>query len=173
MGKFFQDWVDAGVPDVFWLSGFYFTQSFLTGQKQNHARRFKIPIDALTWNFKVMLSRVKIEQRPDMGCFVYGLFLDGARWDDQEGCIAESFPKVLFSTVPHIHLVPVDVAKDTTDKKVMYGCPLYRTSERRGTLLTTGHSTNFVIHLELQMSRAHTQKYWVKRGVAALLSRDD
>jgi len=170
--EFFQKWIDEGIPEAFWLSGFYFTQSFLTGQLQNYARTLKLPIDTLIWNFKVLKQSAELS-RPASGCLAYGIFVDGARWDDDDSVIAESLPKVLFSGLPTIHLTPCETSKDPTDRRTVYPSPLYKTSGRKGTLTTTGHSTNFVMTLLLPITKQHTEKYWAKRGVACLLQLDD
>lgn len=48
---------------------------------------------------------------------------------------------------------------------------LHVRSERRGTLSTTGHSTNFICFIRLPTSRP--EAHWVARGVAMLSQLDD
>jgi len=51
--RFFADWIQGGHPHCYWLSGFYFTQSFLTGVLQNYARKTRIPIDEIVFDYEV------------------------------------------------------------------------------------------------------------------------
>ncbi|KAL9654899.1 hypothetical protein ABK040_008689 [Willaertia magna] len=171
--EFLRYWFDHGKPKVYWISGFYFTQSFLTGIKQNFARKHKISIDQIDFEFEVtdmyfeesMLGNLK---EPEIGCYVYGLFLEGAAWDRKARVLTDPKPKQLFDEMPIIWFKPVNISANDNQNDEMgysyYTSPVYKTSERRGTLSTTGHSTNFVMHVKLPISDDKDEKYWIKRG---------
>jgi hypothetical protein len=91
-------------------------QAFLTGAKQNHARKLRVAIDQIDFDFEVMdtiqpdlSARTSTAgsvnssggrgayasvKAPATGIYCGGLFLEGARWDDSTHVIAESHPKV-------------------------------------------------------------------------------
>jgi len=166
-------WVDNGAPPVFWISGFHFTQSFLTGIKQNYARKYKIPIDDIQFNFKVISDPKSVDttKKPEDGTFIDGLLIEGSRWDSEKEVLEESHPKVLLSPMPIIWLMPVKTSQLKRDHA--YECPLYITLERRGVLSTIGLSNNFVTMVWVSMQRQHSTVYWVKRGVAMITQDSD
>ncbi|XP_045448983.1 dynein axonemal heavy chain 3 [Melitaea cinxia] len=167
--KFLQDWIDEGPPVVFWVSGFYFTQSFLTGVLQNYSRHNRIPIDQVHFEFTITCMEAECEEEPTFGVYCKGLFLEGARWNRETMQLDESYPKILFDTIPIIWFQPALIADFNPPPS--YFCPIYKTSERKGVLATTGHSSNFVMYITLRTDVP--EKHWINRGVASLTQLDD
>jgi dynein heavy chain len=161
---FLRSWVMNGPPSVFWISAFSFPQGFLTAVLQQHARRFKIPIDTLRFRCEVQqqYNSDEIKQPARLGVYISGLFMEGARWDAAAGSIAESRPAELFTPMPVILLEPEDVK--TPKSADTYAAPCYKTITRYGALSTTGLSTNFVLSVDLPTRVPAAQ--WILRGCA-------
>jgi dynein heavy chain len=66
----------------------------LTGVLQNFARKYTIPIDEVIFDFDVLPE--KATEKPEDGAFIYGLFIEGCKWDYEKCILAESDPKILF-----------------------------------------------------------------------------
>ena len=186
--KFLQDWFDALVPpNIFWISGFYFIQAFITGTLQNYARKYQLPIDTVAFDFAILRPdeerKATAEKIPD-GSVCHGLFFEG-RAGMLKTRHAESRPRELYTTCPMFHMQPKvkgDIERSLADPsctrarfKVPHTRARYRYtgSARAGVLSTTGHSTNFVMFIRVPMAKEHTQQHWIKRGVAMLSQLDD
>lgn len=92
------------------------------------------------------------------GVYVYGLYLDGAGWDRKNIRLCEPTQKVLFCTLPVVHMYAVNTGlpKDTK----LYQCPVYKKPCR--TDLT------YITSIYLRTNTNQSPDYWVLRGVAAL-----
>ncbi len=83
--------------------------------------------------------------------------------------LVESDQGQLFQEIPVIWLEPVKIEHEVDP--LWYQCPTYKTTTRAGELSTTGHSTNFILYLDLPSKTA--PEHWVRRGVALLCLLDD
>lgn len=91
-----------------------------------------------------------LKEAPEDGCYIRGLFAEGARWDAKEQVLSESRPKELFTDMPPLWLIPVSNRK--VPESGIYECPLYKTLTRAGELsaiccLFTDHDSGYFIRM--------------------------
>ena len=148
----------------------------MTGVLQTHARQHRIAIDQLAFEFTVLHEEgpSEIEEKPEDGVYIYGLFMDGARFNRDLGCIDEQAPSVLYDPFPVCHFKPKDKYVLSPED---YQCPLYKTAARHGVLSTTGMSTNFVLYVDIPTNTEEgvfqPPAHWVRRAAALLCQLND
>ena len=119
---------------------------------QNYSRLYRIPIDKIKFKVSVVDEFHVVEKASVDEIYIYGMYLEGASFDYEEYSLIESPPRILYLNNFRLKLEPYDSKKnqsleDFKNPQLEYDCPLYRTQERKGELLTTGHSTNFVTYM--------------------------
>lgn len=78
---------------------------------------------------------------PERGVLIHGLFLEGAAWEDGkgdvEGNLTHAQPKVLQYPMPVFLVEAIPTAE--VDNSGMYSCPVYLTSARGPSYVTTAN----------------------------------
>lgn len=57
------------------------------------------------------------KKAPENGCYIRGLFLEGAAWNDDESILKESSPKIIHVMLPIIHFKPVYLGENQKEKQ--------------------------------------------------------
>ena len=168
--KFMRKWLTDGEPSSFPLPVFFFPQGFMTASLQTYARKHMEAIDGLLFEYHIKqnLTPENITEGPPDGVYLYGLYLEGARFDANTGLLEDSLPGVMYELLPMIHFQPAVNHKQFPNT---YACPVYKTAVRKGVLSTTGMSTNYVVPVELPSDKP--EQKWILAGVAALLNLTD
>ncbi|KAM8934084.1 dynein axonemal heavy chain 11-like [Pelodytes ibericus] len=149
---------DLSLPSVVWISGFFNPQSFLTAVMQSLARRNEWPLDKMHLTVDVMKKyKEEFSQPAREGAYIYGLHLEGARWDVQNGHIAEAHLKAPTPTMPVIFVRAIP--NDRQETRNIYECPVYKTKLRGSTYV-------WAFHLKTK----ERPSKWILAGVALLLS---
>jgi hypothetical protein len=65
-----------------------------------------LPSAFFTGHYKILCSLPSDEAVPEEGAGISGLYLEGARWDEEQGKLVESRPKIRFSPLPTLLLQP-------------------------------------------------------------------
>ncbi|EAY21612.1 Dynein heavy chain family protein [Trichomonas vaginalis G3] len=164
---FLDNWVRMGAPVVYRLGAFFHPEEFLTAILQLYARSHSVPFDTLKWKTTCLseMSPDKIVSEPEVGIYIEGLPLEGARWDEQKQCLAECGQRQLISSLPVMHLVPTD-EKNLYDPNVTYECPVFRTQNRGTGALDL---PNYIVSLFLPTPQI-VPDHWIQRSVAAFIT---
>ena len=161
----YRDWVDKGDPDVIWLSGLSIPESYLTALVQTTCRMKNWPLDKSTLYTQVTkyCSIDEIPGRLASGCYVRGLYLEGASWDKEGMCLRRQDPKKLVEELPILQVIPIEANRlkllDT------FKTPVYVTQQRRNAM-----GVGLVFEADLRTSEHPS--HWVLQGVAAMLNTD-
>ncbi|KAI9150964.1 hypothetical protein H9P43_009579 [Blastocladiella emersonii ATCC 22665] len=154
----YHTWVFDGRPLVFWLTGLFNPQGFLTAIRQEITR---VHAGWALDNVRLAPEVVKqmkedITAPPSEGLYIHGLFIEGAGWDRKNLRLVDSQPKIIYQAMPVVHVSAVN-GNDEPDPK-LYRSPVYKRPRRT--------DQNYIFDIDVKTQQP--PEYWILRGVAMM-----
>ena len=161
----YKDWIEIEEPKAMWLSGLHIPESYLTALVQTTCRLKQWALDKSTLYTVVtkMKSPSEIQKRLQFGCYIQGLYLEGAKWSMDKDCLDYQNPKELVIEMPIIEIVPIEANK--LKLRGTLKTPCYVTQMRRNAM-----GVGLVFEADLKTDK-HTS-HWVLQGVCLVLNTD-
>uniref|UniRef100_A0A8D2C9B8 Dynein axonemal heavy chain 14 n=1 Tax=Sus scrofa TaxID=9823 RepID=A0A8D2C9B8_PIG len=189
-----------GFPARYWLPAFFFPQAFLISVLQDYGRAQGISTDALTFTHHVISEPIDlkddefsviIQKKLNIvrrafkgmdpthnGVHIFGLFIEGARWNHEEKILEDSLPCEICCDFPEIHFLPTKISTEspnapeqTESELYTFECPVYQTPERSRTWTTAGLASNFLTSVYLSTKKPPS--HWITLQVALLCEKDE
>jgi len=157
-------WIKRGKdPIVMWLSGLHAPASYLTALLQMSCRKKDWPLDRSTLYTKVtqFMSPKEVKEKPEHGCYVSGLYLEGASWDLKTSQLKAQDPKKLVVAMPLVEVIPVETKRLKLQNSIQL--PVYVTQNRRNAM-----GVGLVFEATLPTNR-HIS-HWILQGAALMLN---
>lgn len=163
--KQYQAWIEKGEPAVIWLSGLHIPETYLAAlvQTASRARGWALDRSTLYTSVTKYTDASQIKEKLEFGCYVSGLYLEGAGWDTESSYLKVQEPKKVVDELPVLQIVPVEASKLKLNN--MFKCPVYVTQDRRNAM---GKDLVFEADLATDQHVSH----WVLQGVALVLNID-
>ena len=159
----YEDWLENGEPKVMWLSGLHIPASYLKAIIQITCRKKGWPLDKVsTYTVVTSIYNVdEIKEKPEFGCYIQGLYLEGAEWNVEKNCLERQLPKKLICDMPLIQVIPAEASKIKLRNNLK--TPVYVTQNRNNV-----KGEGFVFEADLR-TLVHPN-LWILQGVALLLN---
>ncbi|MCQ2815655.1 MAG: hypothetical protein MJ252_00165 [archaeon] len=159
----YKDWLEKGEPKSMWLSGLHIPASYLKAIIQTTCRKKVWPLDKVSTYTTVskMISPDEVQDKPEYGCYIHGMYLEGAEWNIEQGRLERQLPKKLICNMPLIQVIPAETSKIKLRNN--FKTPVYMTQNRNNI-----KGEGFVFEADLK-TFVHPN-LWVLQGVAMVLN---
>lgn len=163
----YSGWIKNGEPIVMWLSGLHVPESYITALVQASCRKNGWPLDRSTLYTVVSeyTDSKQITERPSSGCYIQGLYLEGAAWSIKKGSLRRcENGESLVQELPILRIIPIESYRLKLQNT--FRTPVYTTQQRRNAA-----GVGWVFDADL--ATADHPSHWALQGVCLVLNTSD